>query len=245
MFRKNLLLFAALFMGAAAQTRTAEHILDRSVEVSGGKAAYEKLHAQSWEGDIEFAGQGLTGTLKLDVATGGRSHMLMDLGQLGTMRSGTTGEVAWQLSAMQGPRVLEGQEKEQALRMARLDAPLRWRQLYKDVRLDGEDTVAGKTCDKVSLTPVKSPAPEVQCYDRETGRLVYAETTMTSPMGEVRLRSVFLDYRQSGDLIVPFQIQQEIGPQTIVTRMKHVVWNGELDEKLFEIPKEIEELLKK
>ncbi len=48
---------------AAAQEPAAAAILDRYVEVTGGKAAYLGLKSQTAKGKMEFAGQGITGAL--------------------------------------------------------------------------------------------------------------------------------------------------------------------------------------
>ena len=41
----------------------AEEILDKFVEVTGGKAAYENVRNEKWTGSFEFVGKGIKGTI--------------------------------------------------------------------------------------------------------------------------------------------------------------------------------------
>ena len=55
----SLLFAAAGVLAAADELPKAETILDKYVEVTGGKAAYAKIHAEITTGSMEFAAMGL------------------------------------------------------------------------------------------------------------------------------------------------------------------------------------------
>lgn len=243
MNRKTLILFAAISALAAAETPSAEAILDRHVEVSGGKAAYEKLTSTLTRGRIEFVGTGVSGTLVSIVGPNQSTVTTITLGQLGVIRSGLSDGVAWEHSAVQGARILSGPERDMLLRVAYLDAPVRWRTLFKQVRSAGEDSVEGKPCDKVEMTPATSGKQEMNCYDRATGLLVYSRSNIPNPMGEIDVETRVSDYRKVGPLTLPHRVEQAVGPQKLITSVESITLNAALAPDTFARPREIEALL--
>ena len=65
---RNILLCAAVVLATGAQLAAddlpkAETILDKYIEVTGGKAAYEKNHSEVSTGTMEFVGKGIKGSV--------------------------------------------------------------------------------------------------------------------------------------------------------------------------------------
>src|SRR4029079_8762675 len=89
---------------------------------------------------------------------------------IGKIREGSDGKVAWSLSAMQGPRVKEGDEKAAAIQAARFNAELHWRDYY-NAETTGIEQVDGKDCYKVRLTP-KEGMPMSRYYEKDSNLLV-------------------------------------------------------------------------
>jgi hypothetical protein len=102
----------------------AEVILDKFVEVTGGKAAYEKIHNEKFTGTFEFLGKGIKGTITSYRADPNKSYTTVELEGVGTIQDGTDGTTAWQSSSLQGPRVKQGDERAISLREATLRGPL-------------------------------------------------------------------------------------------------------------------------
>jgi len=119
--RRNTSLTAALLICAAGALAAAddlpkgEAILDKYIEVTGGKAAYAKLHSEISTGTMEMAAMGLKGTLTAYSAEPNRRLAEFTLPGIGKMLDGTNGDVAWATNPIQGPRIKEGDEKGQAL----------------------------------------------------------------------------------------------------------------------------------
>ena len=61
---------------------TAEQILDRYVEVTGGKAAYDKLHNRVSQGTMEIAGLGITGKFTLTQGEPDRMYLEAEIPQV-------------------------------------------------------------------------------------------------------------------------------------------------------------------
>jgi hypothetical protein len=245
MIKRLMVFIAAAGVMAAAELPSAEQVLSRYVEVTGGAAAYENVKTQRSSGTIEFKGMGLKAKVQTFVALPNNSSTTLDLGGLGQMRSGVKDGVAWELSPMQGPRLLEGQEREFTLRTTRLDAPIKWKELYKKVTVEAAEEVEGKSCFRLVAEPVSGGNAETSWYDVETGLLVKSRITLTSPMGEVPFETVMAEYRDAGGFKVPYKLTQRAGPQELETVIDVIEWNVTPAEGQFDFPAEIEPLVKK
>ncbi|MCL4795100.1 MAG: hypothetical protein KJZ84_11070 [Bryobacteraceae bacterium] len=245
MIQRLFLCFAAAGLLTAAQLPTAELVLNRYVEATGGAAAYEKVKTQRARGSLEFKSMGLKASIQTFAALPNNGATVMDLAGLGQIRSGVKDGLAWELSPMQGARVLEGQEREMALRMTRIDAPIRWRELYKSVTVEAVEEVDGRPCYKLVAEPVAGGKPETSWYDTESGLLLKSVVTLSSPMGEMPLETRMDEYRDVGGFRVPTKLTQKAGPQQIETIMDEVEWNVELPASQFDLPPDIEALVKK
>jgi hypothetical protein len=197
---------------AADDLPKAETILDKYVEATGGKAAYQKHHSEIQKGTIELAAMGIKGTVTSYRLEPDKSYSEIELAGLGKTREGSDGAVFWSFSAMMGPHVKEGAEKAQAQLSARFNAELNWRDLFKEVKTTGVDTVDGKDCYKVVLTPAEG-SPITQCYDKQSGLMVKMTMTAQSPMGEQTVDSFATDYRKEGDILMPHKLKQTLAGQ--------------------------------
>jgi hypothetical protein len=195
-------------------------------------------------GTVEFAGQGIKGTVVAAFAKPDKSDMVMDLPGVGKIRSGSGGGVVWQTSAMQGPRVLQGEEREQMLRAAIPDNLVRWREVYGDVKVDGEETLDGKPCWRLVAHAPRINKLETLWFDKESGFLVKSVATLASPMGEIPVESLYSDYRDAGGIKVAYSIRQSAGPQVIVTVLTEAAANAELPAAQFDTPPDIQALLR-
>ena len=116
--------------------------MDKYIEVTGGRAAYEKVHSEVVTGTITVSGRGITGTVTTYQAEPALLLSELDIEGMGKIQNGSDGTVAWSLSAMQGPRVKAGEEKADALREATLHADINWRDYFTeaDARPAGGDS---------------------------------------------------------------------------------------------------------
>ena len=229
---------------AADDLPKADTILDKYVEATGGKAAYQKHHSEIHVATMEIPSAGLKAKMTSYHVEPNKSYSEVEFPGIGKMQEGTDGTVYWSLSAMQGPHVKEGPERAQAVQGSRFNSELNWRELYKQAETTGTDTVDGKECYQVKLTPTEG-GPVTQCYDKASGLLVKATMTIQSPMGEQVVNSYTTDYRKEGDLLVPHKIKQSLGPQEFTITLESVTYNGEIPKDRFDLPAEIKALVKK
>lgn len=235
---------AALAPLAAADLPKAETILDKSIEATGGRAAYEKLHSMVISGTMEVKAVGIKGTMTSYHAAPDQMLMEVNIPGVGAIRDGSNGELAWEVSALQGPRIKEGDEKANALREGKFNATVHWRDQYKQVVTAGLEKVNGKDCYKVVLTP-KAGTPETQYFDTQTGLPVKVAMTVKTPMGELATESLIEDYRKEGDFLMPHKMTQRAAGQEITITFDNVQLNVDIPKEKFDLPEEIQALVKK
>lgn len=229
---------------AAADLPKGETLLDKYVEVTGGKAAYSKIHGQMMTGTMEFPAMGLKGTLTIYSAEPDKQYFEVALDGVGKMQEGSNGDVAWANSAMQGPRLKEGAEKAESFLKAKFNPDLKWRDLYKTVETVGVETVEGKECYKVMATP-KIGNPATRWYDKDSNLLVKMSSITVSPAGDIQTDMTLSDYRKEGSILMPHKMNLKAGPMEFAMTIDSVQINPEIPKDRFEIPDEVKALSKK
>ncbi len=242
-------IFAALFGAASlilAQDEPlpkADTILDRYVEVTGGKAAYEKRKNEVATGIVEFKAQGLKGTVTRYSAEPAQEYVIMEIDGVGKMESGMDHGVAWDKNAMLGPRIKTGEEKAQALREG-INASLRWRDFYPKVETTGTETIDGELCYKVVLTP-KEGYPETMYFQKKSGLAVKTTIVSVSPMGETPVEMLAGDYKSFGGVLAPTKITTKAAQMEFTITMQDAKTNQQLPPDRFDPPAEVKALLTK
>ncbi len=238
-----LYLFSALAL--ASEVPSAESLLDRFIEVSGGPAAYESLKSQKVVAEIEFVGQGIKGTTTQLSIHPLRSHTTMELAGLGKMFSGVWDGVVWESSAMQGQRLANGAERSLMLRLNDIQAAANWRKYYSKVETEAEEEVLGERCYRIVSTPQDGGKPEYTWLAKDSGLLRKYRFTLVSPMGEIPMEIEASDYRKVGNLLLPHQTLQSVGPQKISSKIREISLAPDLSPNELEPPAEIKTLIAK
>jgi len=231
-------------LAAADNLPKAETILDKYIEVTGGKEAYAKLHNEVSTGTMEISGMGLKGALTAYAAEPNKRLVELNLPGIGKVLDGSNGEVAWSTSAIQGPRVKSGDESAQALLEGQFNQELHWRDHYKSAETVAVEQVDGKDAYKISVTP-KTGAPMTRWYDKQSGLLVKMAVTAKSPMGDIESTSTFSDYRKEGDVTVPHKVVASALGREMIMTIEKVQHNADLPKERFDLPEDIQSLIKK
>ncbi len=238
------LLGAFTVLAADEALPTADTILDRYVEVTGGKAAYQKIKTEMSTGTLEFPAPGLKGTLIRYTAEPDKSYSALEIEGVGKIETGTAGGVAWEKSAILGPRVMSGEERAVSLRENTFNAELNWRKLYPKVETAGVETVDGEECYKVVLTPAEGN-PETTYYQKKSGLAVKTTTILVNQMGEIPVEVTMSDYKKFDGILVPAQVTQKAAGQEVIRTIQNIQVNQEIPDSRFDPPAEIKALLNK
>jgi hypothetical protein len=221
-----------------------EAVMERYIEVTGGRAAYAKQHSLVLKGNMEMAPMGLKGSLTISKAEPNLSLAEIEFAGLGKITNGFNGQVAWGLSAMQGPQVKEGEEKASAAREAHFHSE-NWKEDYKEVLNQGLETLDGKSCYKLKMTPHQGK-PHTEFYDAKSGLQVKSITTEASPMGEIQAETMLDDWRKvEGGSLFPHKIITKGMGQTTTITLENITVNAALPAERFNLPAEIKALVDK
>ena len=223
-----------------ADMPSGESLLQRAVDKSGGAAAYAKAKNVSMSGTVEMPAQNIGGTITV-FEEGEKSYTAMDFAGIGKIEGGFDGETAWENSALQGPRILDGDEKLEAKRAAALSILTAWREVYKSARTIGSEDVDGKPAWKVEMTP-KEGKPETFYFDRDSGLLVRTSAVHSTPLGDIATESTMSDFRSVDGIQTPFTLTESAMSQKIVTHFRSVVYNAPLPKDRFDLPPAIKSL---
>src|SRR5256885_15200854 len=142
--------FLALAASAAiaADLPSGESLLQRFIERSGGAEAYARARNVSMTGTVEMPAQNMHGKATI-LQEGVKSYTVIDVPGIGPIEEGFDGETAWGMSSLQGPRILEGDEKIVVKRASTVAGISAWRDVYKSATTAGSDDVDGKPAWKV------------------------------------------------------------------------------------------------
>lgn len=238
------LLLSAAALYAADDLPKGETIVDKYIEATGGKAAYDKVKTEITTGTMTLGAMGLKGAMVMYSQAPDKRSMEITIEGVGKIVDGSNGDIAWSMNAMQGPRLKEGDEKAESLRQGRHNADLNWRDLYKSAETAGAETVEGKDCWKVALTS-KDGRPSTRWYDKKTGLLVKMAATSKSPMGEMAAELFPQDYRKEGDLLVPHKMVTKVAGQEMTMSIEKIEQNVDIPKEKLEPPAEVKALIKK
>jgi hypothetical protein len=223
---------------------TAESILDRFVEVTGGKDIYEKRKSEVVHGTIEFAAMGLKGTVVEYYQEPGSFYMAMELPGAGKIESGLTNGVAWENSVLQGARIKTGEEKAQTLREADMNSFDHWRDVYRKAEMTGEETVEGEPCYKVVLTPAEG-RPETLFFEKKTGLMRKTTVVAASQLGDISAETTSTEYRRFEGILEPSKITERVAGQVFTITVETVESNVAIPAEKFALPEEVKLLLAK
>ena len=222
-----------------------EAVYNHFIAATGGKAAYEARHSLIEHATIDFAKQGLKGSLTIYQAAPDKYLGLTELPGIGKLATGSNGEVAWENTALQGPRIKQGAERDDALRDGAFNASLHWQKLYAKAETAGSETVEGHDCYKVVLTP-KEGKPMTEFYDKKSGLMIKTMATVTSQMGDVNAEILYDDYRKDSDNVLSaHRLVKRAALGKSSFDVESVEVNPDLPKDRFDLPPEVQALVNK
>jgi hypothetical protein len=237
LLRCSTLVFAALSVAVAADMPTGESLLQRYIDKSGGAEAYAKAKSMSMNGTVEMQGRNISGTVTI-FEEGEKSYTAMDFPGIGKVEEGYDGDTAWENSALEGPRILEGDEKASVKRAATLALITSWKQVYKSANTVGDGDVDGKSAWKVEMTPNEGK-PETFFFDKNSGLLVRISAVLSTALGDIATEATMSDFRAVDGILTPFAITEKAMSQNVVMHFAKIAYNAEIPANRFDLPADV------
>ncbi|MBL8764449.1 MAG: hypothetical protein JNM07_09295 [Phycisphaerae bacterium] len=226
----------------AADLPSAEKVMERFIEVTGGRENYAKLKTRIVKGTFEMPAMNMKGQTTMTVGDGGRMLMVMDLPGFGVQKTGSDGTTVWDMNPMMGPRIITGPERDMMVRSSTLSEALDWKAFYTKVECVTVQDVNGKPCYEVHATDKEGRVTKT-FYGKESGLAVKASATMPSQMGEMQVDMSIEDYKDVGGVLLPHKITQTMMGQQIVMATEKIEANPTIPDETFALPPEIKKLL--
>ena len=156
---------------AAAQSSqpNAEAIINRYLEVTGGRPAWEALQSLRGLGKLEVLGAGLTGNVSIFQTREG-FYRSVDTGIGGAQLTVRNGDKAWSVRPDGVVAEIQGEELQKLLRDKAFNPLLNTSALYESMTLAGVEEVDGSQAWKVHCLPIGGiGSEEMRFFDIESG----------------------------------------------------------------------------
>ena len=216
---------------------TAEQVLEKYIEATGGRAAYEKHKSLVLKGSMEAVGLNIKGAIEAYSKAPNKALAITELPGVGTQKQGYNGTVGWASDALSGVRELTGVELAQFKRASTFNSDIRWRELWKSAELVGVEKVGDRDAYAVRLTPKEGEGnPVTNYYDTKTFLLLRSDSVQESPLGTLPVTSLMSDYRTVGGVKMPFLLEQKLPTMTIRISFSEAVFDVPIEDARFEKP---------
>ncbi|HEU5209441.1 MAG TPA: DUF620 domain-containing protein [Longimicrobiales bacterium] len=237
-------LVALLLLGvvapASAQMPEADAIIKRFEQEIGvaGRNPYEGVSSIRTVMNLSNPAMGVAFDMQMDAVLPDRFVTRMTIPGMGEVRTGFDGKVAWSIDPMQGARLLQGAELEQArAQAAEITAPGISSKLTSAETI-GEDSVDGRKCWLVKITLDPGMTAD-SCFDAETGLLV----KQTASQGGMEVESLFQEYRSFGPVKMASRIIARAAGQEQIITIESVEYDA-VDPAAIALPPEVQKLIK-
>ncbi|MDZ4696516.1 MAG: hypothetical protein SGI86_15325 [Deltaproteobacteria bacterium] len=225
-------LFAPVGTANAAE-RTPDDILRDYEKASGGTNPWKKRKAVRIRQVVSLRGMNLQGAGETIQTKGGAFLVVQELPVVGKLTKASNGKVIWSQDKINGLRILEGNEADQARLESMWQADLRLRTVYPTRKIAPSETTA-EEC--VELATKGSP-PIVRCFDKQTHLATTMKGTAVSPQGETPYLVKFLDYALQDGIMLSRRQEVSAGPAMLDIRLEGIEWDPKLNPSIFKLPK--------
>jgi hypothetical protein len=217
-------------------------LLEKFIEATGGRAAYDKLRNRVSKGTLSMPIQGIEGHLSVYEAAPNKAYAVVSLGEAGTILSGSTGEVVWEIAPGQPPQIKSGEDLQAALAEATFNSVTRWEEFYEKGECVGAETGDDGIVYKVEMTP-KAGEMQVWYFDRYSHLITRVEKKVKTPNGLLPVTVVMEDYKSVDGILLPHKLTEKIMGMSVETVLTKVSHNEEIAEDRFDPPTAVQKLL--
>lgn len=215
--------------------RAVDSILNDMVTAVGGATALARHRSLHTTMEITFKGLGITGTAEHYGASGDKALTITEIPNLASTREGTDGTRFWSQDPINGLRLLEGLEAEQARIESAWNAELRMKQLFQKIEASNQWGDNGALLECLTLTPKLGP-PLTNCFDAKTHLMTTQKGVRSGPQGEMPFTARLSDWRTVQDVKMAYATEMQVGPLAFMGRVTSVELDVPTAPTLFALP---------
>lgn len=243
---KKLFLFILLpFFGQLAMAQTADDIINKYFDQTGGKDAWSKLVSMKSTGKIKSQGMEFPAVI---LAKPNKQKLSMTFQGLTFVQPAFDGTTGWQTNGMTMKAEKMEAEESEITKQEVADFPdpfLRYKERGYTVELQGSETVEGTDCYKIKLTkkPIMIEGKEEEnattyFFDKENFVPILTRSTIKKgPAKGKSMESAMSDYQEVNGVMMPFTMDQKFEGQTQASiSIEKIELNIDIDDKEFAFP---------
>lgn len=241
------MLFILGTLSVNAQTMTADEIIAKCVETTGGKEAWLKLNGQYMR--ATGSAQGMEFPIEMYELKDGRQITKFSIQGMQMTQGAFDGETLWSTSFMTMKAEKSDAEETENTKRSIGEYPgalITYQNMGYKVTLEKDDVKEGVDCykirmDKKSQLVDGEEKPDVQYYfiDKENFIPVCIEEEIMGGPAKGQLAVTILgDYQEVDGLYFPFSIKQGAGMQSFELTVEEVRLNPEVEDSMFAFPEE-------
>lgn len=226
----------------AADLPSGKEVLENYIKAIGGREKLEAIKTRQMTMKMEIPAQGLSATINSFQKAPGLSFNETELAGMGKFLQGSDGEVAWESNPMMGPRILEGEEKAAFLRSVRSNAEYAFDEFYKEFTTIGKEKVGDAEAFAVKMV-TNEDQTETRLFDVKTGLLLASRSTQPSQMGDIKIETLFSDYREVEGVKIPFSQTVKMAGTEMKSVVEKADFNTDIPDTKFALPADVKALL--
>ncbi len=209
------LVLAALLARASTVTAqemalpSAAEVIARYVKASHVDLLVKSHRSTRIKGKMEVPTAAITGTVVEIRSKPNVVMQMMSVPGRGESKGGFDGQNGWSLDPTSGPKLMTGDELNDARITASFTLPLRDTTLYKTRETVELAEYGAQKCYKLRMV-TQAGRESFECFSVETGLLVAAQRKVTSPLGLVDNVTLYSDYKNFGGAMLASRIVSEM-----------------------------------
>lgn len=227
----------------AANAQTADEIIKKYLENTGGEAKWRAV--KSWTGSGKMTMQGMDLDFKMSMKSPNKQHMKISV-QGQEIVQAYDGTDAWMVNPFMGGKDPVKLPPDQAKEMTEEeleDEFIDYKKKGHEVNFLGKQEIDGTQCYKVELIKNKNNDKEdvTQIYYFDTENfvpIVIASFVRNGPAKGQEARTYLSDYQDAGGVMMPFAMESKVNGQTVQKMtFSKISLNENIDDSTFTFPK--------
>jgi hypothetical protein len=228
---------------------TAQQVVDRYIDMTGGREAYASIRSRRQIGTIDVPAQGVKGTTRsattrASATQPARGKLVSTLDGAGTIVQGFAGNVAYNVEAASGARLLANAEAIAAIQQLTINSEIDLSG-FAQTSVTGVEEIRGKPCYRVELVTAAGQTV-IRMYEVESGLLVRASSPLPSMGENVQAVVAYGDYQLAPPIKRPMFTRMQVGLPAILfveTRFSKVEHNVDLSDDETDPPDAVKDLI--
>jgi outer membrane lipoprotein-sorting protein len=197
--------------GAAAFAQTADELVEKSIQASGGREKMEAVKSARMSGKMSM-GQGMEAPMVIETVEPNKIRMEMTFQGM-TMIQAYDGKSGWQVQPFMGKTEPEPMNEQEQKAMERqlddMDLLTKYKEKGHTVELVGKEELEGSPVYRLKLTKKTGEVSNL-FLDAETYLLVKQSGKTQMQGQEIETETSFSDYKEVGGVLYPHSIQTKI-----------------------------------